>query len=124
MFNRHVEVVTYETHLTPQNAREIVQDWDIVMDGSDNAKARYLINDICMILKKPLVSGSALQMEGQITVYGYKSGPCYRCMFPVPPPAHTVTNCADGGVLGVVPGIIGNLEALEIVKIILGFTEE
>lgn len=124
MFNRHVEVVTYETHLTPQNAREIVQDWDIVMDGSDNAKARYLINDICMILKKPLVSGSALQMEGQITVYGYKGGPCYRCMFPQPPPAHTVTNCADGGVLGVVPGIIGNLEALEIVKIILGFAED
>lgn len=94
------------------------------MDGSDNAKARYLINDICMILKKPLVSGSALQLEGQITVYGYHGGPCYRCMFPVPPPAHTVTNCADGGVLGVVPGIIGNLEALEIIKIILGFTDE
>ncbi|CDW73808.1 molybdenum cofactor synthesis protein 3 [Stylonychia lemnae] len=124
MFNRHIDVVTYQTHLTPENAREIVQDWDIVMDGSDNAKARYLINDICMILKKPLVSGSALQMEGQITVYGYNGGPCYRCMFPVPPPAHTVTNCADGGVLGVVPGIIGNLEALEIIKIILGFKDE
>ena len=94
------------------------------MDGSDNPKARYLINDICMILKKPLVSGSALQMEGQITVYGYHGGPCYRCMFPKPVPAALVTNCADGGVLGVVPGIIGNLEALELIKIILGFTDE
>ena len=77
------------------------------MDGSDNAATRYLLNDICIILGKPLVSGSALQLEGQITVYGYHGGPCYRCMFPEPPPAHTVTNCSDGGVLGMVPGLIG-----------------
>lgn len=109
LFNRHVNVVTYETHLTSQNAKEIVADWDIVMDGSDNAKARYLINDICMILKKPLVSGSALQWEGQITVYGYKEGPCYRCLFPSPPPPETVTNCSDGGVIGMIPGMIGTL---------------
>lgn len=77
------------------------------MDGSDNAKTRYLINDISIILKKPLVSGSALQMDGQITIYGYRNGPCYRCIFPVPPPPITVTNCSDGGVLGMVPGLIG-----------------
>ena len=124
LFNRHVEVVTYETHLTNQNAYDIVKDWDIVMDGSDNPKARYLINDICIILKKPLVSGSALQWEGQITVYGYKGGPCYRCLFPVPTPPGSVTNCSDGGVLGMVPGIIGNLEALEITKLLLEVPEE
>ena len=101
--------MTYETHLTNSNAEEIVKDWDIVMDGSDNAKARYLINDICMILKKPLVSGSALQLEGQVTIYGYNKGPCYRCLFPVPPPPHTVTNCSDGGVLGMVPCLIAQI---------------
>lgn len=94
------------------------------MDGSDNAATRYLINDACIIHKKPLVSGSALQMEGQITVYGYKGGPCYRCMFPVPPPPATVTNCSDGGVLGMVPGLIGNLQSIEIVKIIVGFSDD
>ena len=123
-FNRHVHVVTFETRLTKENAQEIVSDWDIVMDGSDNAATRYLINDICMILKKPLVSGSALQMEGQISVYGLNGGPCYRCMFPTPPPAHTVVNCSDGGVLGMVPGIIGNLQSIEIVKIVLGFSDD
>ena len=123
-FNRHVNVVTFETRLTKENAHEIVADWDIVMDGSDNAATRYLINDICIILKKPLVSGSALQMEGQITVYGLNGGPCYRCMFPEPPPAHTVVNCSDGGVLGMVPGLIGNLQSIEIVKIVLGFPDD
>ena len=108
-FNHNINVVTYETRLDKENAKEIVEGWDIVMDGSDNAATRYLINDICMILRKPLVSGSALQMEGQITVYGLNGGPCYRCMFPEPPPAHTVVNCSDGGVLGMVPGLIGNL---------------
>ena len=123
-FNHHINVVTYETRLNNQNAREIVDGWDIVMDGSDNAATRYLINDICMILKKPLVSGSALQLEGQVTVYGLNGGPCYRCMFPLPPPAHTVINCSDGGVLGMVPGLIGNLQSIEIVKIILGFSDD
>jgi len=77
------------------------------MDGTDNAASRYLINDACVVLKKPLVSGSALQWEGQITTYNYMNGPCYRCLFPVPPPPETVTNCSDGGVLGMVPGLIG-----------------
>jgi adenylyltransferase and sulfurtransferase len=81
--------------------------WDIVMDGSDNAPTRYLISDACVIAKKPLVSGSALKWEGQCTVYNYKNGPCYRCLFPVSPPAKSVQNCADGGVVGMVPGLIG-----------------
>lgn len=123
-FNHHIKVVTYETRLTRENAKEIVEGWDIVMDGSDNPATRYLINDICIILKKPLVSGSAIQLEGQISVYGLRRGPCYRCMFPEPPPPYTVTNCSDGGVLGMVPGLIGNLQAIEIVKIILGFSDE
>lgn len=89
------------------------------MDGSDNAPTRYLISDACVRAGKPLVSGSALQWEGQCTVYNYKGGPCYRCLFPVPPPAYTVTNCSDGGVLGMVPGLIGQIQAIEIVKIIL-----
>lgn len=91
----------------------------MVMDGSDNASTRYLINDVCVLHGKPLVSGSALQWEGQITVLNYKDGPCYRCLYPKPPPAETVTNCSDGGVLGMVPGIIGQLQAVEIVKILL-----
>ena len=123
-FNHHIKVITYETRLNNSNAKEIVDGWDVVMDGSDNAATRYLINDICMILRKPLVSGSALQLEGQVTVYGLRGGPCYRCMFPLPPPAHTVVNCSDGGVLGMVPGLIGNLQSIEIVKIILGFSDD
>ncbi|XP_063908727.1 adenylyltransferase and sulfurtransferase MOCS3 isoform X2 [Zophobas morio] len=87
--------------------------------NSDNAPTRYLLNDVCVFHNIPLVSGSALQMEGQLTVYHYKNGPCYRCLFPIPPPTHTVTNCGDGGVLGPVAGIIGVLQALEAIKIIL-----
>ena len=83
------------------------QSWDVVMDGSDNAATRYLINDACCKHHKPLVSGSALQWEGQITVLNYKQGPCYRCLYPKPPPAACVTNCSDGGVLGMVPGLVG-----------------
>lgn len=96
------------------------ENWDIVMDGSDNAPTRYLISDACVIAKKPLVSGSALKWEGQCTVYNYKNGPCYRCLFPVAPPAKVVQSCADGGVVGMVPGLIGQIQAIEIVKIILG----
>ena len=94
--------------------------WDIVMDGSDNPATRYLVNDACVAYKKPLVSGSALQWEGQITVLNYLNGPCYRCLYPKPPPAIAVTNCSDGGVLGMVPGIVGQMQALEIVKILIG----
>jgi adenylyltransferase/sulfurtransferase len=112
-FNRHTNVITYEVRLTAENAAEIIgsteHNWDLVMDGSDNASTRYLINDACCIFKKPLVSGSALQWEGQVTVLNYLNGPCYRCLYPLPPPAATVTNCSDGGVIGMVPGLIGQI---------------
>ena len=98
--------------------------WNVVMDGTDNPATRYLINDVCVAFGKPLVSGSALQWEGQITILNHLSSPCYRCLYPQPPPAIAVTNCSDGGVLGMVPGIIGQLQALEIVKIVLGQPKE
>ena len=108
-FNRHVEVKTYECRFTRENAMELLQaeDWTVVMDGSDNAPTRYLISDACVRAGKPLVSGSALQWDGQVTVYNFAGGPCYRCLFPLPPPPETMTNCSDGGVLGMVPGLIG-----------------
>lgn len=125
-FNRHVEVQTFETRFTRENAMELLQadDWTVVMDGSDNAPTRYLISDACVQARKPLVSGSALQWDGQVTVYNFADGPCYRCLFPLPPPPETMTNCSDGGVLGMVPGLIGQIQALEVVKIILGFGKE
>mmetsp|Transcript_19533 Transcript_19533/g.32015 ORF Transcript_19533/g.32015 Transcript_19533/m.32015 type:complete len:454 (-) Transcript_19533:620-1981(-) len=116
-FNSDVECITYGTGINRENAVSLVKQYDIVVDGSDNAPTRYLVNDACVVAGKPLVSGSALQMEGQLTVYNYDSGPCYRCLFPTPPPPAMVRNCADGGVLGVVPGIIGCLEALEAIKL-------
>ncbi|KAJ8341823.1 hypothetical protein SKAU_G00341140 [Synaphobranchus kaupii] len=94
--------------------------YDIVADCSDNVPTRYLVNDACVLGGKPLVSASALRMEGQLTVYNYEGGPCYRCLYPVPPPPETVTNCSDGGVLGVVPGIMGCFQALEVLKIASG----
>ena len=116
--------VTFEKHhvrLSRENALNIIKNYDIVIDGTDNPMARYLLSDACVLLKKPLVSGSALRFEGQITVYNYdQNTPCYRCIFPEPPPSGTVTNCADGGVIGVVPGIIGNLQAIEAIKIAAG----
>ena len=127
-FNRFTKVVTYDARLSTENASAIIgssePNWDIVMDGSDNAATRYLINDACVIHRKPLVSGSALQWEGQITVLNYLEGPCYRCLYPKPPPAYAVTNCSDGGVVGMVPGIIGQMQAVEIVKMILGVDKE
>ncbi|KAL3279397.1 hypothetical protein HHI36_016907 [Cryptolaemus montrouzieri] len=92
--------------------------YDVVLDGSDNVATRYLLNDMCVLNQVPLVSGSALQMEGQLTVYNFEDGPCYRCLFPIPPPPDTVTNCGDGGVLGAVTGVIGALQALETIKIL------
>ena len=125
-FNRHVNVRTFEARFTRENAMELLaaEDWDVVMDGSDNAPTRYLISDACVLAGKVLVSGSALQWDGQLTVYNFAGGPCYRCLFPLPPPPETMTNCSDGGVLGMVPGLIGQLQALEVVKIILGFGKE
>ena len=91
----------------------------MVVDATDNVSTRYLLNDVCVLLQKPLVSGSALRWEGQLTVYNHKMGPCYRCVFPKPPPPETVTNCSDGGVLGPVTGVIGSMQAIEVIKVIL-----
>jgi len=119
--NSNVEVETFETKLTRENAIEIVAKFDIIVDATDNVIARYLISDACVMTGKPLVSGSALRFDGQLTVYNYdKETPCYRCLFPTPPPPGTVTNCSDGGVLGVVPGIIGSIQAMEAIKIAVG----
>lgn len=118
--NSSIEVDIYHESFTSQNALEIIERYDIVLDATDNVATRYLLNDACVMSKKPLVSGSALKMEGQLTVYNYNNGPCYRCLFPQPPPPQTVVNCSDGGVIGAITGTIGTLQALETVKIILG----
>ncbi|XP_032950603.1 adenylyltransferase and sulfurtransferase MOCS3 [Rhinolophus ferrumequinum] len=118
--NSAVECVPYAQALTPATALDLVRHYDVVADCSDNVPTRYLVNDACVLAGRPLVSASALRLEGQITVYHYDGGPCYRCVFPQPPPAETVTNCADGGVLGVVTGVVGCLQALEVLKIAAG----
>ncbi|KAI8346211.1 adenylyltransferase [Mortierella sp. GBAus27b] len=117
LLNPHCEVVVHNLVLDSSNAQPIIDAYDIVVDATDNVATRYLLNDACVLGKKPLVSGSALRFDGQLTIYNYCGGPCYRCLFPQPPPAETVTNCSDGGVLGVVPGIIGCLQALEAIKV-------
>ncbi|XP_046369536.2 adenylyltransferase and sulfurtransferase MOCS3-like [Haliotis rufescens] len=116
--NSSVHYIPYRLQLDSSNALAIISQYDVVLDASDNVATRYLLNDACVLAGKPLVSGSALRFEGQLTVYNHRGGPCYRCLFPKPPPPETVTNCSEGGVLGVVPGIIGCLQALETVKIV------
>ena len=119
--NSNVVLEPINTRLNRSNASEIVSKYDIIIDGTDNPMARYLLSDVCVLNNKPLVSGSALRFDGQLTVYNYDSNtPCYRCLFPTPPPTGTVTNCSDGGVLGLIPGIIGNMQALETIKIAIG----
>ncbi|XP_046906459.1 adenylyltransferase and sulfurtransferase MOCS3 [Hypomesus transpacificus] len=118
--NSTVECIPYHLQLSSENALQLIQQYDIVADCSDNVPTRYLVNDACVLSGKPLVSASALRMEGQLTVYNYRGGPCYRCLYPIPPPPETVTNCSDGGVLGVVPGIMGCFQALEVLKIASG----
>jgi len=105
--------------ITRANVREIVAQYDIVVDGTDNFPTRYLVNDACVLEGKPLVYASIFQFEGQATVFNHKQGPCYRCLYPEPPPPGLVPSCAEGGVLGVLPGVIGVLQATEVVKIIL-----
>ncbi|KAL0089918.1 Molybdopterin-synthase sulfurtransferase [Phycomyces blakesleeanus] len=114
------EVVTYPFALTSENALEIIREYDIVIDATDNIGARYLLSDACVLANKPLVSGSALRMDGQLTVYHHNNGPCYRCLHPVPPPIDTVSKCVESGVLGVIPGVIGTLQALEAIKVAVG----
>jgi len=118
--NPNVEVVGYETRLGSENALEIFRDFDIVADGTDNFPTRYLVNDACVLLGKPNVYGSIFRFEGQASVFYAAQGPCYRCLYPEPPPPGLVPSCAEGGVLGVLPGIIGCLQALETVKLIVG----
>ena len=118
--NSSVEVVTYNTRLTSENALEIFKDWDIIVDGTDNFPTRYLANDASVLLKKPYIYGSILRFEGQASVFYAEEGPCYRCLFPEPPPPGLVPSCAEGGVLGILPGIVGLLQANEVIKLILG----
>ena len=118
--NPDVEIISYETKLTSENALELFKDYDVIVDGTDNFPTRYLVNDACILLGKPNVYGSIFRFEGQVTVFGMPDGPCYRCLYSQPPPPGLVPSCAEGGVLGVLPGIIGSLQALETIKLILG----
>jgi molybdopterin/thiamine biosynthesis adenylyltransferase/rhodanese-related sulfurtransferase/molybdopterin converting factor small subunit len=118
--NPNVEIVKYETALTSANALDIIKDYDIVVDGTDNFPTRYLVNDACVLLNKPNAYGSIFRFEGQATVFHHDGGPCYRCLYPEPPPPGLVPSCAEGGVLGILPGLVGMIQATETVKLILG----
>jgi adenylyltransferase/sulfurtransferase len=118
--NPGVRVVQHPVALTSANAFEVLADYDYVVDGSDNFPTRYLVNDAAVMLGKTVVHGSIFQFDGQITVFSPKEGPCYRCLFPAPPPPGAVPNCAQAGVLGVLPGIVGSIQALETIKLIVG----
>ncbi|BCL36231.1 molybdopterin-synthase adenylyltransferase MoeB [Nostoc sp. MS1] len=118
--NPYCQVDLYETRLSSENALDIVKDYDIVVDGTDNFPTRYLVNDACVLLNKPNVYGSIFRFEGQATVFNYEGGPNYRDLYPEPPPPGLVPSCAEGGVLGILPGMIGVIQATETVKIILG----
>jgi molybdopterin/thiamine biosynthesis adenylyltransferase/rhodanese-related sulfurtransferase len=118
--NPDVKVIPYQAKLTSENIMEIIKDYDLVIDGCDNFPTRYLVNDACVLTGKPNVHGSIFQFEGQATVFYPGKGPCYRCLYPEPPPAEMAPSCAEAGVLGVLPGLIGVIEALEAVKLILG----
>jgi molybdopterin/thiamine biosynthesis adenylyltransferase/rhodanese-related sulfurtransferase len=119
--NPNVDVVVHETRISSENALEIIGQYDIVVDGTDNFPTRYLTNDACVLLKKPNVYGSIFRFEGQASVFApHLGGPCYRCLYPEPPPPGMVPSCAEGGVLGVLPGIVGTIQATEILKLALG----
>jgi len=121
--NPHLEIVKHEVALSSENALDIIKDYDLVVDGTDNFPTRYLVNDACVLLGKPNVYGSIFRFEGQATVFAYEGGPCYRCLYPEPPPPGLVPSCAEGGVLGILPGTIGLIQATETVKLILGIGE-
>jgi sulfur-carrier protein adenylyltransferase/sulfurtransferase len=118
--NPEIDVTTYNVPFTSENAMEIAEDYDILIDGTDNFPTRYLVNDVCVLTGKPNVYGSIFRFEGQLSVFDARHGPCYRCLFPEPPPPGLVPSCAEGGVLGVLPGTIGTLQATEALKLILG----
>ena len=118
--NSEIQIDTYNTRLTSENALDIIKKYDIVVDGTDNFATRYLVNDSCVLLGKPNVYGSIFRFEGQVSVFDAMRGPCYRCLYPEPPPPGMVPSCAEGGVLGILPGIIGTMQAAEAIKLILG----
>ncbi|MGP8253247.1 MAG: molybdopterin-synthase adenylyltransferase MoeB [Terracidiphilus sp.] len=121
--NPAMNIVKHETMLSSANALEIVKDYDIVADGTDNFPTRYLVNDACVLLHKPNVYGSIFRFEGQASVFATEQGPCYRCLYPEPPPPGLVPSCAEGGVLGILPGLVGVIQATEVIKLILGAGE-
>jgi adenylyltransferase/sulfurtransferase len=121
--NPHIRIVPHETRLDSSNALELFRDYDVIVDGTDNFPTRYLVNDACVLLGKPNVYGSIFRFEGQVSIFWGARGPCYRCLFPEPPPPGLVPSCAEGGVLGVLPGIIGSLQANEVIKLIAGVGE-
>ncbi|HXZ13942.1 MAG TPA: molybdopterin-synthase adenylyltransferase MoeB [Candidatus Sulfotelmatobacter sp.] len=118
--NPDIQIDPIEARLTSENALDILKDYDVVVDGTDNFPTRYLVNDACVLLGKPNVYGSIFRFEGQVTIFGHPGGPCYRCLYPEPPPPGLVPSCAEGGVLGVLPGIVGAIQAAEALKLILG----
>jgi len=118
--NPNVNVVRFDTRLSSANALEIFRDFDIIIDGTDNFPTRYLVNDACVLTGKPNVYGSIFRFEGQVSVFGTQDGPCYRCLYPEPPPPGLVPSCAEGGVLGILPGLVGVMQATEAIKLILG----
>ena len=115
-----VQVVTHRVRLTSENVLDILNGYDLVVDGADNFQTRYLLNDAALMLKKPVIHASIFRFEGQITTFLPFDGPCYRCLYPEPPPPGMVPSCAEGGVLGVLPGIVGCIQATEILKLALG----
>lgn len=121
--NPHVTLIPHAVRLTSENALEIMRDYDIVVDGTDNFATRYLTNDACVLLGKPNVYGSIFRFDGQASVFANGDGPCYRCLYPTPPPPGMVPSCAEGGVLGVLPGLVGTIQATETIKLILGIGE-
>ena len=120
MLNPDVNVVTYDTRLSAANIIDIITGYDVVVDGADNFPSRYLLNDASLVKRIPVVHGSIFRFEGQATVFHPYVGPCYRCMIPEPPPAELAPSCAEAGVLGVLPGIIGSIQAMEVIKLLLG----
>ncbi len=118
--NPEIEIVAHPLRLASDNVLEVIDGYDVVADGTDNFATRYLVNDACVFTGKPNVHGSVFRFDGQLSVFDARRGPCYRCLFPEPPPPGLVPSCADGGVLGVLPGIVGTLQALEVLKLILG----
>lgn len=122
--NPYIEITTYETRITSENALELMRPYDVIVDGTDNFPTRYLTNDACVLLGKPNVYGSIFRFEGQVTVFSVRDGgPCYRCLYPEPPPPGLVPSCAEGGVLGVLPGVIGTIQATEVIKLLTGIGE-